>query len=111
MNILRRKWLMNRRTFLRGTGAAIALPWLEAMGANSTSDSRHRAAARVGSPLAGPAQTAGGPGGLRQGQARLVPLDVRRDVPGAPDRQHPADNVSGARFLEWHADQQQHDSR
>ncbi len=37
MNILRRKWLMNRRTFLRGTASAIALPWLEAMGANSTS--------------------------------------------------------------------------
>src|SRR5580692_11332072 len=37
MNILRRKWPMNRRTFLRGTASAIALPWLEAMGANSTS--------------------------------------------------------------------------
>ncbi len=24
MNILRRKWLMNRRTFLRGTASAIA---------------------------------------------------------------------------------------
>ena len=31
MNILRRKWFMDRRTFLRGTGAVIALPWLEAM--------------------------------------------------------------------------------
>jgi len=25
MNILRRKWLMNRRTFLRGAASAIAL--------------------------------------------------------------------------------------
>src|SRR5580765_8618684 len=37
MNILRRLWALDRRTFLRGTGAAIALPWLEAMGVNSTS--------------------------------------------------------------------------
>jgi hypothetical protein len=37
MNILRRRWAMNRRAFLRGTGVAIALPWLEAMGLNSTS--------------------------------------------------------------------------
>src|ERR1700691_1981253 len=37
MNILRRKWAMDRRTFLRGTGAAIALPWLEAMGVYRTS--------------------------------------------------------------------------
>src|SRR3984885_13234511 len=40
MNILRRKWMLDRRTFLRGTGAAIALPWLEAMGIHRTSYSR-----------------------------------------------------------------------
>ena len=40
MNILRRKWVMDRRTFLRGTGVAIALPWLEAMGVHSTSYSK-----------------------------------------------------------------------
>lgn len=40
MNILRRRWVMDRRTFLRGTGAAIALPWLEAMGVHSTSFSK-----------------------------------------------------------------------
>jgi hypothetical protein len=40
MNILRRQWKMDRRTFLRGTGAAIALPWLEAMGVHSTSFGR-----------------------------------------------------------------------
>lgn len=40
MNILRRRWLMDRRTFLRGTGATIALPWLEAMGLQSTSFSK-----------------------------------------------------------------------
>jgi len=28
---------MDRRTFLRGTGRALSLPWLEAMGLNSTS--------------------------------------------------------------------------
>src|SRR6185369_8109362 len=40
MNILHRKWVMDRRTFLRGTVVAIALPWLEAMGVNSTSLSK-----------------------------------------------------------------------
>ena len=40
MNILRRNWMMDRRTFLRGAGAAIALPWLEAMGVHSTSYSK-----------------------------------------------------------------------
>src|SRR5262249_52623102 len=40
MNILRRRWMMDRRTFLRGTGAVIALPWLEAMGVNSLSISK-----------------------------------------------------------------------
>jgi hypothetical protein len=40
MNTLRRKWKIDRRTFLRGTGAVIALPWLEAMGVNSTSFSK-----------------------------------------------------------------------
>jgi len=40
MNILRRRWAMDRRTFLRGTGVAIALPWLEAMGVYSTSFSK-----------------------------------------------------------------------
>ena len=47
MYIQRRKWQMDRRTFLRGTGAAIALPWLEAMGAYSTSYSK------AGEPAAG----------------------------------------------------------
>jgi hypothetical protein len=37
MNVLRRRWTMDRRTFLRGTGVAIALPWLEAMGVHSAS--------------------------------------------------------------------------
>ena len=27
----RRSWHLNRRTFLRGTGLSLALPWLEAM--------------------------------------------------------------------------------
>ena len=40
MNFLRRKWVMDRRTFLRGTGVAIALPWLEAMGTHRTSYSK-----------------------------------------------------------------------
>ncbi len=40
MNILRRRWVMDRRTFLRGTGAAIALPWLEAMSVNARSYSK-----------------------------------------------------------------------
>ena len=40
MNILRRKWVMDRRMFLRGTGAVIALPWLEAMGVHRTSYSK-----------------------------------------------------------------------
>ncbi|MEI6234874.1 MAG: DUF1552 domain-containing protein [Planctomycetota bacterium] len=31
------KWLMPRRTFLRGLGAAVALPWLEAMSTGSKS--------------------------------------------------------------------------
>src|SRR5262249_57573785 len=40
MNIARRKWTTNRRACLRGTGAAIALPWLEAMGVHSASYSK-----------------------------------------------------------------------
>ena len=40
MSQLRRRWAMDRRTFLRGTGVAIALPWLEAMGLNSVSYAR-----------------------------------------------------------------------
>jgi len=40
MNMQRRRWVLDRRTFLRGTGAAIALPWLEAMGVYSTSYSK-----------------------------------------------------------------------
>jgi hypothetical protein len=40
MSFLRRRWALDRRTFLRGTGAAIALPWLEAMGMHSTSFSK-----------------------------------------------------------------------
>lgn len=37
MSVLHRRWALDRRTFLRGTGAVIALPWLEAMGVHSTS--------------------------------------------------------------------------
>lgn len=37
MNIIRRRWALDRRTFLRGAGVSIALPWLEAMGVNRTS--------------------------------------------------------------------------
>ncbi len=40
MNIQRRRWVMDRRTFLRGTGVAVALPWLEAMGVHATSFSK-----------------------------------------------------------------------
>ncbi|HTU17612.1 MAG TPA: DUF1552 domain-containing protein [Gemmataceae bacterium] len=40
MHILRRRWVMDRRTFLRGTGASIALPWLEAMSVYGTSYSK-----------------------------------------------------------------------
>ena len=36
----RKKWMIDRRTFLRGTGSVIALPWLEAMGVNRTSFAR-----------------------------------------------------------------------
>lgn len=37
MNIQRKQWQISRRTFLRATGVSLSLPWLEAMGANSTS--------------------------------------------------------------------------
>ena len=37
MNIQRNQWRMSRRTFLRAAGVSLSLPWLEAMGANSTS--------------------------------------------------------------------------
>jgi hypothetical protein len=40
MNIQQRRWAMDRRTFLRGAGVAVALPWLEAMGVYSTSYSK-----------------------------------------------------------------------
>ena len=35
MNIQRNRWLMSRRTMLKGLGAAVALPWLEAMSPTS----------------------------------------------------------------------------
>ncbi|MCE9608158.1 MAG: DUF1552 domain-containing protein [Planctomycetia bacterium] len=35
MNIQRHRWLMSRRTVLKGLGASIALPWLEAMSLNA----------------------------------------------------------------------------
>lgn len=35
MNIQQHRWLMPRRTVLRGLGAAVALPWLEAMSVNA----------------------------------------------------------------------------
>lgn len=37
MYIQRKRWRMHRRTFLQAAGVSIALPWLEAMGAQSTS--------------------------------------------------------------------------
>ena len=37
MYIQRKRWRLNRRTFLQAAGVSIALPWLEAMGAQSTS--------------------------------------------------------------------------
>jgi hypothetical protein len=37
MNINSHRWLMPRRTFLRGLGVALALPWLEAMSPSSRS--------------------------------------------------------------------------
>jgi hypothetical protein len=40
MNIQRQQWRMSRRTFLRAAGVSLSLPWLEAMGANSTSISK-----------------------------------------------------------------------
>ncbi len=47
MNIQTHRWQISRRTFLRGTGAFIALPWLEVMSPNS------RAATTAGSMAAG----------------------------------------------------------
>jgi len=47
MNIQTHRWQISRRTFLRGTGACIALPWLEVMSPNS------RAATTAGSMAAG----------------------------------------------------------
>ena len=35
MNINKNNWLLPRRTFLKGLGASIALPWLEVMSANA----------------------------------------------------------------------------
>jgi len=37
MNILTNKWHIPRRTFLKGLGVSVALPWLEAMSANARS--------------------------------------------------------------------------
>jgi hypothetical protein len=37
MNIQRKRWRMERRTFLRAAGVSLALPWLEAMGVRSAS--------------------------------------------------------------------------
>jgi len=37
MNIQRKRWRMDRRTFLRAAGVSLALPWLEAMGVRSAS--------------------------------------------------------------------------
>ncbi len=37
MLIQRKRWRMSRRTFLEAAGVSLALPWLEAMGAQSTS--------------------------------------------------------------------------
>ena len=35
MNIQTNQWRMERRTFLKGLGACVALPWLEAMSAQA----------------------------------------------------------------------------
>ncbi len=40
MRYLTRRWAIDRRTFLRGAGVSIALPWLEAMGVHSASYSK-----------------------------------------------------------------------
>ena len=40
-----RPWQLNRRTFLRGAGAALALPTLECMGARAPKDEPRRLAA------------------------------------------------------------------
>jgi hypothetical protein len=37
MNIQTNNWLLGRRTFLRGLGACVALPWLEVMSVNAKS--------------------------------------------------------------------------
>jgi hypothetical protein len=37
MNARNKSWRLNRRTFLRATGVALPLPWLEAMGVRSAS--------------------------------------------------------------------------
>ena len=37
MNIQTNHWRMARRTFLKGLGATVALPWLEAMSQNAKS--------------------------------------------------------------------------
>src|ERR1700689_3952036 len=37
MNIQSNHWRMARRTFLKGIGATVALPWLEAMSVNAKS--------------------------------------------------------------------------
>src|SRR5579871_2692867 len=40
MNVQRKRWVLDRRTLLRGTGVAIALPWLDVMGVHGGSYSR-----------------------------------------------------------------------
>src|SRR5580704_10905486 len=37
MSIQRKRWRMDRRTFLRAVGVSLPLPWLEAMGVQSAS--------------------------------------------------------------------------
>src|ERR1700722_2433094 len=37
MYIQRKRWRLSRRTFLQGAGVSMALPWLEAMGAQAAS--------------------------------------------------------------------------
>ena len=37
MNLQTNRWRLARRTFLKGLGATVALPWLEAMSENAKS--------------------------------------------------------------------------
>ena len=61
-----RRSSISRRTILRGTGAALALPWLEAMRPNSTQASEQREGTGSGAPI--------------RMAALFVPNGVRQDM-------------------------------